>query len=122
MDEPLKQATYTGHPVTPPSVQHQYYGVQDAASQQSTAPASLEYVDNRHYNQGAIASHEQLYDTSASQLHDGYSVETHNINNHFEYHAPISSVYGAYGGAVDPTMVSPLENCVQHAEPFITYA
>jgi len=122
IDEPHTQATYTGHPVTPPSVQHQYYGVHDANSQQSVAPTSLEYVDNRHYSQGAIASHEQLYDASASQLHDSYSVESHNVNNHFEYHATISNVYSAYGGAVDPSMVSPLENGVQHAETFITYA
>jgi len=117
----IDEATYTGHPVTPPNVQHQYYGVHDANNQQSVAPTSLEYVDNRHYNQGAIASREQLYDASVSQLHDGYSVESHNVNN-FDYHAPISNVYSAYGGAVDPSMVSPLENSVQHAEAFITYA
>ena len=122
VDEPHKQATYTGHPVTPPSVQHQYYGVHDANSQQSVTPTSLEYVDSRHYSQGTIASHEQLYDASASQIHDSYSVESHNVNNHFEYHAPISNVYSAYGDAVDPSMVSPLENGVQHAESFITYA
>lgn len=122
MDEHHEQATYTRHPVSPPGLnqpQHQYYGVQDANNQQSVTATSLEYADNHHYNPGPIGSHEQLYDASSSRLHDGYSVDSH---NQFDYHTPISNVYNTYGGAVDPSIVSPLENGVQHAETLITYA
>lgn len=123
MDEHHEEVIYATHPVTSPGVnqpQHQYYGVHDANNQPPATTVSLEYVDNCQYNSGSIASHEQLYEASTSRFHEGYSVDSH--NNHFEYHTSISNVYGTYGGAVDPSIVSPLENGVHHVESFVPYA
>jgi hypothetical protein len=100
--------------------QHRYYGVHDVNNQPSAAATPLEYTDNHHYNPGSIPSHEQLYEASASHLHDGYSVDSQTV--HFDYHAPIANVYSPYGSAVDPSIVSPLENGIHHAEGFVTYA
>ena len=94
--------------------QHQYYGVPGVINHQPAPSASLEYVDSHHYTG---PSHEPLYDAATSCLNDGYSVDSH--NNQFDYHVPI---YNPYGGSVDPSIVPPAENGVQHAETFVTYA
>jgi hypothetical protein len=127
VDEHHEQATYARHPVTPSEVNQpqQYYSAHDASNVQPASTTPLQYVDNHHYNPGPIASQEQFYETPTSGVHGGYSADS--CNNHalhsmaFDYQAPAPNVYSNYG-AVDRSVISPLEHSVQHVETFVPYA
>jgi hypothetical protein len=127
-DEHQEQATYARHAVTPSEVnqpQRQYYSTHDASNAQPASATPLEYVDNLHYNPGPIASQEQFYETPNSVVHSGYSADSRNNHAHhgmaFDYQAPVPNVYSTYG-AVDHSVVSPLEHRIQNVETFVTYA
>jgi hypothetical protein len=128
-DEP---ATYANPSVTDTDVdrsQNQYFHVRDANNALSSTPCAstaLEYVDNHHYNPDCpIAPLEQSYSTSAPYLTDGYSVNSHADSglhhSDFDFHAAISNIY-TFGEAIDPSIVSPMDNAVQNVETFVTYA
>jgi len=106
----------------------QYLHAGNENNLQTVSPcASLEFVDDRHYDTDCnpVAPLEQPYHSSTPYLADAYSVNSHADpslqHSGFDYQASLSDVF-TYGEAMDPSTVSPLDNAVQSVETFVTYA